>query len=62
MRVALDFFNQYEEDGNDYLERIITGDESWNHFYTSEKKSVSMVWKKKRKCRENSRMNGQLGR
>ncbi len=48
MGVALNFHTQYEEGGNDLLERIITGDESWIHFYESERKSASMVWKKER--------------
>ncbi len=33
---------------NDLLERIITGNESWIHFYKPERKSASMVWKKKK--------------
>ncbi len=61
--VAHNFLNQYKEDGSDLLEWIITGDESWIYFYGPERKSVSMVWKNKRKKHwENSRMSGVPGR
>ncbi len=32
-RGALNFLTQYEEDGNNLLERIITSEENWIHFY-----------------------------
>ncbi len=58
MGVAFNFLTQDKEDRNDLLERIITGDESWIHFYEPERKSVSMVWKEKwKKCQKNSRMS-----
>ncbi len=54
---------QYNEDGNDLLEKIINGDESWIHFYELERKLASKFWTKRRKKhRENSRMSGLLGR
>ncbi len=55
MGAALNCLVQYKEYGNDLLERIITGDESWIHFYKPERN----VWKKKRKKRrEDSRTRG----
>ncbi len=53
MEVALNFLTHYKEDGNDLLEWIITGVESWIHFYEPERKSTSEVWKKRKKCQEN---------
>ncbi len=47
MGVALNFLTQYEKDGNDLLEQIITSDESPIHFCEPERKSASF-WKKKR--------------
>ncbi len=38
-----------QESRNDLPEQIITTDESWIHFYKPERKSGSMVWKKKEK-------------
>ncbi len=61
MRAALNIVTQYEEDGNDFLEQIITGDESWILCYKPERKSTSMIWKTKKKGWENSRMNGPPG-
>ncbi len=43
MGAALNFLTHYEEDGNDLLERIITGEESWIHFYEPERKSVVTI-------------------
>ncbi len=31
MGVSINFLTQYEEDGNDLLKRITTGNESWIH-------------------------------
>ncbi len=36
--VALNYLTQNKEDGNDLLKLIITGDESWIHFYEAERK------------------------
>ncbi len=41
---ALNFLTQYKEDGDDLLEQIITGDESWIYFYKPERKSANTVW------------------
>ncbi len=47
MGTALNFLTQYKEDANNLIEQIITGDESQIHFYQLERKSASMVWKKR---------------
>ncbi len=52
MGVAFNFLNLYKEDGNNLLQRIITDDESWIHFYESDRKSASIVWKKREKSAE----------
>ncbi len=44
---TINFLTQYEENWNDLLEQIITSSEGWIHFYLPERKSVSVVWKKK---------------
>jgi histone-lysine N-methyltransferase SETMAR len=35
----------YEMEGNAFLFRIVTGDESWVHYFTPESKATSMAWK-----------------
>lgn len=45
MAAALDFLTRYEADGAKFLNRIVTGDETWIHFWTPETKRASMVWK-----------------
>jgi histone-lysine N-methyltransferase SETMAR len=35
----------YGAEGDNFLERIITGDETWNHHYETESKHQSMNWK-----------------
>ena len=37
---------RYEEEENDFLSRIITGDESWFYYYQSESKQSSKRWKR----------------
>ena len=44
---ALEFLTQFHALGNNFLECIITGDESWIHFWTPETKEQSKVWKRK---------------
>jgi histone-lysine N-methyltransferase SETMAR len=36
---------RYETEGNAFLFRIVTGDESWVHHFTPESKAASMAWK-----------------
>ncbi len=44
---ALEFLTQFHMKGNELIERIVTGDESWIQFWTPETKAQSKVWKKK---------------
>jgi hypothetical protein len=45
MQVCRDIFNQYEAEGDSFLDRIITGDEMWCHHYEPESKWQSMEWR-----------------
>ncbi|GFR22846.1 histone-lysine N-methyltransferase SETMAR [Trichonephila clavata] len=45
MAVSLEHLVRYHEDGNDFLFRIVTGDETWVHHFTLESKAASMEWK-----------------
>jgi len=45
MQVCQDLLNQYEADGDSFLDRIITGDETWCHHYEPESKRQSMEWR-----------------
>ncbi|XKL61109.1 hypothetical protein PGB90_008166 [Kerria lacca] len=47
MGASLAFLTQYHERGEEYLSRIVTGDESWVHYYQPESKEQSKIWKKK---------------
>ncbi len=38
MGSVLAFLMRYEAEGNDYLDRIVTGDETWVHYWTTETK------------------------
>ncbi len=38
---AIDFLLRYNEGGEDFLMRIVTGDEKWVHYYTWETKEAS---------------------
>lgn len=46
-RVAMcqDLLEQYETEGESFLDRIITGDETWCHHYSPENRRQSMEWK-----------------
>ena len=44
MQVCQDLLNQYEAEGDSFLDRIITGDEKWCHHYELESKRQSMEW------------------
>jgi len=44
MQVCQDLLNQYEAEGDSFLNRIITGDETRCHHYEPESKWQSMEW------------------
>ncbi|XKL66254.1 hypothetical protein PGB90_009674 [Kerria lacca] len=44
---ALTFLQRYEQEGQTFLEKIITVDETWVHHHTPETKRSSMEWKHK---------------
>ncbi len=39
MALAIDFLTWYEQEGNTMLERIVTGDEMWVHYYTPQRRN-----------------------
>ena len=45
MQIFQDLLNQYESEGDSFLDRIITGDETWCHHYEPESKRQSMEWR-----------------
>lgn len=45
MMASLDHLTRYTAQGHDFLEGIVTGDESWAYHYTPETKQASMEWK-----------------
>ncbi len=44
---ALEFLRLYKNSGNTFLDQIVTGDETWVHYWTPETKQASMQWQKK---------------
>ncbi|GFT94441.1 histone-lysine N-methyltransferase SETMAR [Trichonephila clavipes] len=44
MACALDFLDRYYKEGDQFLERIVTGDETWVSHITPESKRQSMEW------------------
>ncbi|KAJ4426490.1 hypothetical protein ANN_27304 [Periplaneta americana] len=42
---ALTFLQRYHEDGDEFLDRIVTGDETWISHFTPETKQQSMNWR-----------------
>ncbi|GFU54688.1 histone-lysine N-methyltransferase SETMAR [Trichonephila clavipes] len=42
---ALDFLDRYHKEGDQFLERIVTGDETWVSHITPESKRQSMEWR-----------------
>jgi histone-lysine N-methyltransferase SETMAR len=44
-RISSELLQQYEQPGDNFLSRIITGDESWVHYYEPETKRQSMEWR-----------------
>jgi [histone H3]-lysine36 N-dimethyltransferase SETMAR len=45
MAFALKHLERYHLKGESFLQRIVTGDETWVHHFTPETKQSSMVWK-----------------
>ena len=45
MQVCQELLNPYEAEGDSFLDRIITGDETWCHHYEPESKRQSMSWR-----------------
>jgi hypothetical protein len=45
MACALSFLQQYAILSNEFLERIVTGDETWVHHHTPKTNRASMEWK-----------------
>ncbi len=45
MAASLEFLTRYHEEGDDFLDRLITCDETWVHHITPESKRASMQWK-----------------
>ena len=45
MIASLNHLQRYAEEGDNFLDRIVTGDETWVLHYTPESKQQSMVWK-----------------
>lgn len=44
MGASLKFLTQYDKDGDRFLDRIVTGDETWVSYKTPENKRQSMEW------------------
>ncbi|KAJ4443031.1 hypothetical protein ANN_04681 [Periplaneta americana] len=42
---ALTFLQRYHDDGDEFLDRIVTGDETWISHFTPETKQQSMHWR-----------------
>lgn len=45
MGAALEFLQRYATEGNDFLKRIVTGDETWICYETPETKRQSLEWR-----------------
>lgn len=45
MIASLNHLQRYAEEGDNFLDRLVTGDETWVLHYTPESKQESMVWK-----------------
>ncbi|GBO38699.1 Histone-lysine N-methyltransferase SETMAR [Araneus ventricosus] len=44
MGAALTFLQRYHNDGDEFLDKIVTGDETWVHYETEETKEQSKQW------------------
>lgn len=45
LNVCADLFERYDNEGDGFLRRIITGDETWIHQFEPENKRQSMQWR-----------------
>jgi hypothetical protein len=45
MGSALKFLTCYAQEGDEFLESIVTGDETWGFRYTPESKQQSLQWR-----------------
>lgn len=45
VRCSQSFLSRYEAEGDEFLDRIITTDETWLHHFDPETKAMSSVWK-----------------
>ena len=45
LQVAHTLLAQYEEKGDEFLQSIVTTDETWVHYFTPESKTASMQWR-----------------
>ncbi|XP_035221949.1 histone-lysine N-methyltransferase SETMAR-like [Stegodyphus dumicola] len=57
IEIALKFLQCYQKEGNEFLDKIVTGDESWIHHFSPETKRSSLKWKHstsqtQKKCRK----------
>lgn len=43
--LCLSFMNKFDHDPEDFLQRIVTGDETWLYIYDPEPKQASMQWR-----------------
>ncbi|GBN32314.1 hypothetical protein AVEN_259622-1 [Araneus ventricosus] len=44
MGAALTFLQRYHHDGDEFLDKLVTGDETWVHYETEETKEQSKQW------------------
>jgi len=45
VQVCQDLLNQYVAEGDNFLDRIIAGDETWYHYYEPQSKRQSIEWR-----------------
>jgi len=45
VRLSRSFLNRYDHEGDQFLHRIVTMDETWLYLYEPESKQQSLVWK-----------------
>jgi len=45
LQLAIAFLSRYENDKNEVLDKIVTGDKIWVHYFQPESKRNSKEWK-----------------